>query len=168
MAFISSLVNSKSKISILSFICSAFVAPGITIFPAWKRHLKIKWLENVNFLQLEYYKFGVAVPTNHRLTQKDKIDLSELSNEKIMIITDGDSKQNKDILNKIKNNCKNVEIKDAPFFYDINVFNTCEENGYLLITLDCWENVHPAFKTIPLSSGEKIAYGVIYSKEPST
>ncbi len=73
-----------------------------------------------------------------------------------------------DILNKIKNNCENVEIKDAPFFYDINVFNTCEENGYLLITLDCWENVHPAFKTIPLTSGEKIAYGVIYSKEPST
>ena len=73
-----------------------------------------------------------------------------------------------DILNKIKNNCENVEIKDAPFFYDINVFNTCEENGYLLITLDCWENVHPAFKTIPLSSREKIAYGVIYSKEPST
>lgn len=92
----------------------------------------------------------MAVPTNHRLSQKDKIDLSELSNEKIMIITGGDSKQNKDILNKIKNNCENVEIKDAPFFYDINVFNTCEENGYLLITLDFWENVHPAFKTIPL------------------
>ena len=110
----------------------------------------------------------MAVPTNHRLSQKDKIDLSELSHEKIMIITGGDSKQNKDILNKIKNNCENVEIKDAPFFYDINVFNTCEENGYLLITLDCWENVHPVFKTIPLSSGEKIASGVIYSKEPST
>ena len=58
----------------------------------------------------------MAVPTNHRLSQKDKIDLSELSNEKIMIITGGDSKQNKDILNKIKNNCENVEIKDAPFF----------------------------------------------------
>ncbi len=127
-----------------------------------------QWLQSFDFLQLGYYNFCVAVPLNHPLAKKDKIDLSELSNEKIMAITGGDSKQNKDILNRLITECENIEIKDAPFFYNIDVFNTCEENGYLLITLDCWKNVHPAFKTIPLSSGEKIPYGVLYSKTPST
>ena len=70
-------------------------------------------------------------------------------------------------MNKIKINCKNVEILDAPLFYDINVFNKCEESGSLLVTLECWKDIHPAFKTIPLSSGESILYGNIYSKEAS-
>ena len=87
--------------------------------------------------------------------------------EKITAITTGDSKQNQDIVHKIKTNCKNTEIIDAPLYYDINVFNKCEENGSLLVTLECWKDIHPAFKTIPLSSGETIPYGIIYSKKPT-
>ena len=64
-------------------------------------------------------------------------------------------------------NCKNVEILDAPLYYDIHVFNKCEEAAYLLVTLECWKDIQPAFKTIPLSSGETIPYGVIYAKQPT-
>ena len=99
--------------------------------------------------------------------KKDVISFKDLSGEKVTAITTGDSKQNQDILKKIKTNCKNVEIIDAPFFYDINVFNKCEENGSLLVTLECWKDVHPAFKTIPLASGEIIPYGILYSKTPT-
>ena len=70
-------------------------------------------------------------------------------------------------MNKIKINCKNVEILDAPLFYDINVFNKCEESGSLLVTLECWKDIHPAFKTIPIDTNEKMPYGIIYSKKPS-
>ena len=127
-----------------------------------------QWLENFDFLKLGEYKFCVAVPTNHPLAKKESIDYSDFSNQSVMVITGGDSKQNEKILNNIKSNCENVEIKDAPFFYDINVFNTCEENGYLLIVLECWKDVHPAFKVIPLASGETLPYGIIYSKNPSS
>ena len=126
-----------------------------------------QWLENFDFLKLGEYKFCIAVPTNHPLAEKESIDYSDFSNQSVMVITGGDSKQNEKILNNIKSNCENVEIKDAPFFYDINVFNTCEENGYLLIVLECWKDVHPAFKVIPLASGETLPYGIIYSKNPS-
>lgn len=53
------------------------------------------------------------------------------------------------------------------FFYDIDVFNRCEENESFLVTLECWSEVHPAFKTIPLDSGETIPYGILYSKTPT-
>ena len=116
-----------------------------------------QWLENFNF----------AVPVSHPLAKKEEISYEDLSGEKITAITTGDSKQNQDILENIKKICKDVEIFDAPFFYDIEVFNKCEENGSLLVTLECWKDVHPAFKTIPLSSGEVISYGILYSKTPT-
>lgn len=126
-----------------------------------------EWLKNFNFFKLGEYKFCIAVPITNPLSKKTEISFSDLSGQKISAITSGDSKQNQDIVNKIKANCKNVEIVDAPLFYDINVFNKCEETGTLLVTLECWKDIHPAFKTIPLSSGETIPYGVIYSKEPT-
>ena len=126
-----------------------------------------QWLENFNFLKLGDYRFCVAVPVSHPLAKKEEISYEDLSGEKITAITTGDSKQNQDILENIKKICKDVEIFDAPFFYDIEVFNKCEENGSLLVTLECWKDVHPAFKTIPLSSGEVISYGILYSKTPT-
>ncbi len=113
------------------------------------------------------YRFCIAVPITNPLAKKTEISFQDLSGQKIAAITSGDSKQNQDIVNKIKMNCKNVEILDAPLYYDINVFNKCEEAGCLLVTLECWKDIHPAFKTIPLSSGETIPYGVIYAKEPT-
>ena len=126
-----------------------------------------QWLEDFNFLKLGDYKFCVAVPIHHRLANKEKILISDLSNETVTAITRGDSKQNQDILEKIKNTCDNVEILEAPLFYDIDVYNKCEENGSLLITLECWKDIHPAFKTIPLDTPEKMPYGILYSKSPS-
>ena len=126
-----------------------------------------EWLSNFNFLKLGEYKFCIAVPITNPLSKKPQISFNDLSGEKITAITTGDSKQNQDIVHKIKTNCKNTEIIDAPLYYDINVFNKCEENGSLLVTLECWKDIHPAFKTIPLSSGETIPYGIIYSKKPT-
>lgn len=126
-----------------------------------------EWLKNLNFLKLGEYRFCIAVPITNPLSKKEKISFKDLSGEKISAITSGNSKQNEKIVNKIKTNCENVEIIDAPLYYDINVFNKCEESGSLLVTLECWKDIHPAFKTIPLSSGETIPYGIIYSKEPT-
>lgn len=125
------------------------------------------WLENFNFLKLGNYKFCIAVPIHHKLANKEKIEIADLSNETVTAITRGDSEQNQNILDKIRKICTNVEILEAPLFYDMNVYNKCEENNSLLVTLDCWKDIHPAFKTIPLDTDELMPYGIIYSKEPS-
>ena len=126
-----------------------------------------EWLKNFNFLKLGEYKFCIAVPINNPLSKKDEISFSDLSGERITAITSVDSKQNQKIVDKLNKNCENIEIIDAPLYYDINVFNKCEENGSLLVTLECWSDIHPAFKTIPLSSGNTIPYGIVYSKHPT-
>lgn len=148
---------------ILNTLNSNGVNLDFIVSPCDSKH----WLENFNFLKLGDYRFCIAVPLSHPLAKKKEISYEDLSGEKITAITTGDSKQNQDILENIKEICTDVEIFDAPFFYDINVFNRCEENGSLLVTLECWKDVHPAFKTIPLSSGEIIPYGILYSKTPT-
>ena len=125
------------------------------------------WIENFDFLKLGDYKFCIAVPIHHKLANKEKIEITDLSNESVTAITRGDSEQNQNILDKIRKTCTNVEIFEAPLFYDMNVYNKCEENGSLLVTLNCWKNIHPAFKTIPLDTDELMPYGIIYSKTPS-
>ena len=126
-----------------------------------------EWLKDFSFFKLGTYRFCIAVPITNPLSKKKELSFKDLSGEKIAAITTGKSKQNQDIVNKIKQNCDDVEIIDAPLYYDMNLFNKCEENGYLLVTLECWKDIHPAFKTIPISSGESMPYGIIYSKEPS-
>ena len=126
-----------------------------------------EWLKNFNFLKLGEYRFCVAIPISNPLSKKDEISFSDLSAQKVVAITTGNSKQNENIVEKLKTNCKDIEIIDAPLYYDVELFNRCEENEYLLITLECWKDIHPAFKTIPFSSGESMPYGAIYSKEPS-
>ncbi len=59
-------------------------------------------MENFNFLKLENYRFCIAVPITHPLAIKETISIKDLSGERITAITRGDSKQNQDILNKIK------------------------------------------------------------------
>lgn len=31
----------------------------------------------------------------------------------------------------------------APHFYDMSVFNHCAETGKVLLTIECWQEVHP-------------------------
>lgn len=126
-----------------------------------------EWLKNVNFLKLGTYKYTILVPRNHRLAGLKKASLKDLSNETVMTITEGDSKQSQKIYNLLQTN-ENITIKSIPFFYDINVFNECEENGYVLISLNAWKDVHPSLVNIPLKESIRVDYGIVYPKNPSS
>ena len=60
-----------------------------------------------------------------------------------------------------------IAIADAPHYYDIEVFNYCEENDYILLTLDGWNDIHPSLVTIPFEVPYSIPYGIVYSTEPN-
>ena len=36
-----------------------------------------------------------------------------------------------------------IRIEDTPQFYDLSVFNRCAETGKVLLTIECWQEVHP-------------------------
>ena len=46
----------------------------------------------------------------------------------------------------------------------MEVFNRCAQTRNVMLTLDCWQNVHPALVTIPADWDFAIPYGLLYAK----
>ena len=60
-----------------------------------------------------------------------------------------------------------IQIKAVFHQYNIEVFNRCEENGAVLLTLDGWKDVHPSLVTIPVDWEYTMPYGMLYPRKPS-
>ena len=45
----------------------------------------------------------------------------------------------------------------------MSVFNRCAETGNVLLTIECWQDVHPGLVSIPVNWDYSIPYGLLYS-----
>lgn len=122
-----------------------------------------EWLSRCRFLPLGRYKKMVAVSREHRLAQKSRLDIEELYGETLMMVKRGDSKINDSIRNDMENNHPFIRIEDTPMFYDLSVFNRCAQTDKVLLTLECWQEVHPGLVSIPVNWDYSIPYGLLYS-----
>ncbi len=121
------------------------------------------WLSLCNFTPLGRYKKMVAVSREHRLAAKKQIDITDLYGETLMMVARGDSGVNDFIRNDIEINHPQIHIEDTPQFYDLSVFNRCAETGNVLLTIECWQEVHPGLISIPVNWEYSIPYGLLYS-----
>jgi DNA-binding transcriptional LysR family regulator len=121
------------------------------------------WLSLCNFLPLGRYKKMIAVPREHRLAKKNRINLEDLDGETLMMVKKGDSGVNDFIRNDLEQNHPKIHIEDTPQFYDLSVFNHCAESGNVLLTIECWKDVHPMLVSIPVDWEYSIPYGLLYS-----
>lgn len=123
------------------------------------------WLSMCNFLPLGRYQKMIAVSREHRLAAKSKISVSDLYGETLMMVKQGDSGVNDFLRNDIETNHPKIHIEDTPQFYDLSVFNRCAETGNVLLTTECWRDVHPGLVTIPVEWDYSIPYGLLYSTD---
>lgn len=121
------------------------------------------WLSLCNFTPLGRYKKMVAVSRDHRLAGKKRLDIADLYGETLMMVGRGDSGVNDFIRNDIEKNHPQIHIEDTPQFYDLSVFNRCAESGNVLLTIECWTEVHPGLVSIPVNWDYSIPYGLLYS-----
>lgn len=121
------------------------------------------WLNLCNMLPIGRYKKMVAVSREHPLAKKSRINLEDLYGETLMMVKPGDSGVNDFIRNEIKRQHSKIHIEDTPQFYDLTVFNHCAETGKVLLTTECWQEVHPGLVTIPVNWDYSIPYGLLYS-----
>lgn len=122
-----------------------------------------KWLSRSNFLPLGRYKKMISVSREHRLAQKSCIDIKDLYGETLMMVQRGDSEMNDSIRNDLEKNHPKIQLEDTPHFYDLSVFNRCAETGNVLLTIECWQDVHPGLVSIPVNWDYSIPYGLLYS-----
>lgn len=121
------------------------------------------WLSLCHMLPLGRYKKMIAVSREHRLAQKSCIDIEDLYGETLMMVKRGDSGVNDLLRDDLEKNHPLIHIEDTPQFYDLSVFNRCAETGNVLLTIECWQDVHPGLVSIPVNWDYSIPYGLLYS-----
>lgn len=121
------------------------------------------WLSRCNFLPLGRYKKMVAVSREHPLANKKLIHMEDLYGETLMMVKRGDSGVNDFLRNDLETYHPRIHIEDTQQFYDLSVFNRCAETGNVLLTLECWQDVHPGLVSIPVDWDYSIPYGLLYS-----
>lgn len=126
-----------------------------------------KMLETADYLPLGYYKLCIAVPKEHPLAKKRELALSDLHGERLMMIKSGDTEPIDHFHDMMKMTHPQILIEEVDYYYDMETFNTCEQTGALLLTLDAWADIHPFLITLPVSWDYKVPYGILYAKNPS-
>jgi len=124
-----------------------------------------QWLDRCNFYQLGTYQHCCAVSREHPLAQKERLTIEDLYGQTLMMVKQGDSNVVDSIRAEIQRHPQ-IKIEDTPQFYDMEVFNRCAQTGNVMVTLECWRDVHPSLVTIPVAWDHAIPYGLLYAKEP--
>lgn len=107
-----------------------------------------------------------AVSIHHRLAVKDKLRIQDLYGEKLMLMHRDWSHYVDMLRDDIWQNHPQIQIVDFDF-YDVNIFNRCENSNDVLLAIQGWANVHPLLRVIPVEWEHSIPYGLLHSHEPS-
>lgn len=117
-------------------------------------------------LKLGEYHISVAVSRRHPLARKDRLSLTDLHGERLVLIKPGSSPLIDGIRGYVGTEHPDIQIKDVPHQYTIEMFNRCEESSAFLLTLDGWKGVHPSLVTIPVDWQYTMPYGMLYPRKP--
>ena len=117
-------------------------------------------------LELTRGPFGCAVSVHHRLATKDKLKITDLYGENLMLMHRGWSHYVDRLRDELWSNHPQINIVDFDF-YSMDVFNRCENSNDVLLAIPGWANVHPLLKVIPVEWDHNIPYGILHSPEPS-
>lgn len=124
------------------------------------------WLKICNMLPLGRYRKMIAVSQRHRLAGKKLIKIEDLYGETLMMVKRGDSEVNDLLRDDLEKHHPEIHIEDTPQFYDLSVFNHCAESGKVLLTIECWQEIHPGLVSIPVNWDYSIPYGLLYAPDP--
>lgn len=107
-----------------------------------------------------------AVSIYHPLAQKDVLTVEDLYGQDFMMMKRDWSKAVDALRDELWQNHPQINLVDFSF-YNVEVFNQCENNGALLMAVPIWQSVHPLLKIIPVAWDHAIPFGLLHAPEPS-
>lgn len=119
------------------------------------------------FCPLGSYSLCVAVPKNHRLAGRRRLEIEDMYGESLIIVRDGDAIDLYTLREALQLRHPQIKLVETDYFYDMETFNLCELTGSLLLTFNEWRGVHPALVTIPVNWPFTVPYGLLYSRDIS-
>lgn len=123
-------------------------------------------LRKCNGFELTRAPICCAVSINHPLAEKEKLKVSDLYGENLMLIHRGWSNYIDKLRDDLWMNHPQIHIVDFDF-YNVGVFNQCENSNDILMAIESWGSVHPLLKIIPVEWDYTIPFGLLHSPEPT-
>lgn len=117
-------------------------------------------------LELVRGPFQCAVSIHHRLAEKDKLEVSDLYGENLLLMHRGWSHYVDQLRDELWQRHPQIHIVDFDF-YSMDIFNRCESTNDVLLAIPGWANVHPLLKMIPVDWNHSIPYGILHSPNPT-
>ena len=117
-------------------------------------------------LELSREPFCCAVSIHHRLAGKDKLQIQDLYGENLLLMHRDWSHYVDQLRDDIWRHHPKIQVVDFDF-YNMDIFNRCENSYDVLLAIPGWANVHPLLKVIPVEWDYSIPYGLLYSPHPS-
>lgn len=119
------------------------------------------------FYPIGSYSFSIAMPFDHPLHDQKQLHFHDLDGNTIMIMKEGTSAINDSVSKKIQEACSHITIIDIDPHYDLQTFNNCAEQHCLLLSLSCWDHVHPGLVSIPLDEPYALPGGILTAENVS-
>ena len=107
-----------------------------------------------------------ACSVHRRLAEKDSLKIEDLYGEKLLLMRPGWSHYVDMLREDLEENHPDITIVDFDF-YNVDIFNRCENSDDLLMAIDNWKSVHPLLKILRVDWDYQIPFGLLYSKEPT-
>lgn len=123
-------------------------------------------LRQCDGLELSREPFCCAVSIHHRLATKNRLTMQDLYGKNLLMMKREWSRYVDQLRDDIWQNHNQIHIVDFEF-YNMDIFNRCENGNYVLLAIPGWANVHPLLKVIPVDWEYSIPYGLLHSPEPS-
>lgn len=117
-------------------------------------------------LELSREPFCCAVSIHHRLAAKDMLTIEDLYGENLFLMKRNWSSYVDRLRDEIWKNHSRINIIDFDF-YNMSIFNRCENSNDILLAIPGWANVHPFLKVIPVDWDYSIPYGLLHSPNPT-
>lgn len=127
----------------------------------------IRWMAEFTIVRLGTCGCHVSLPAGHPLAARKSLAWADLYGETLMLPKKGISPTLDLLLEDIAKNHPAIAILDTPDYYDVEVFNKCWQEGYLMETPEIWAGIHPSVVTLPVEWQYALPYGIICAKNPS-
>lgn len=117
-------------------------------------------------LELSRVPICCAVSMHHRLAQAEKLTIGDLYGENLLLMHRGWSHYVDLLRDDLLANHPQINIVDF-HFYNLEIFNHCENSTDILMVTENWKPVHPLLRIIPVEWEYTIPFGLLHSPEPS-
>ncbi len=123
------------------------------------------WGNRYQSFHLKDLPLCISCSKNHPLSVRKKLILTDLHGETLLIAKRGITPYLDPVRDELEHLHPEIHLKDVEYL-DINVFNRIVSSRELVLSAQCWCDVHPLLVTIPVEWNYTLPYGLIYPNDP--